>query len=228
VTNLFEQHKSDRRRQIQKAARKLVSERGYDGLTMRDLARAAKVSVPTLYNLFGSKDAILVAELEALTATILDKLAPLPASASFFARGFAAFDAGHRLIEESPEFFRAVTRMFLTSPESAPMRRRADEGFVAIMRINLVAAKAAGELADWADPDTVARHGLSLYNATFLRWAIGELDLADLRAIAQSAFCHLLAGVARGAFAADIDTALRALPPLAVTPKEVSDAVSHD
>jgi AcrR family transcriptional regulator len=225
--NLFDEHKEERRQRIQRAARKLVSERGYDGLTMRDLARAARVSVPTLYNLFGSKDAILVAELEAMTASILIQLAPMPASASFFARGQAAFDAGQRLIEDSPEFFRAVTRMFLTSPESGEMRRRADEGFVAIMRANLAAAKAAGQLADWADPDTVARHGLMLYNANFLRWAIGEIDLVELRAIATSAMCHLLAGVARGEYAADVDAVMRSLPPLAVTSKEVADARSH-
>ncbi len=226
--SLFDAHKSDRRRRIQRAARKLVAERGYEGLTMRDLARAARVSVPTLYNLFGSKDAILVAELETLTGSIVAQLAPMSATASFFARGQAAFEAGHRLIEDSPEFFRAVTRMFLTSPESGAMRRRADEGFIAIMRANLAAAKAAGQLADWADPDTVARHGLMLYNANFLRWAIGEIDLAEFRAIGTSAMCHLLVGVARGAYAADIEATLRSLPPLAVTPKESADARTRD
>ncbi len=224
---LFDEHKSELRHRIQRAARKLVAERGYDGLTMRDLARAARVSVPTLYNLFGSKDAILVAELETLTASIAAQLV-LPASASFLERGQAAFDAGQRLIEESPEFFRAVTQMFLTSPESGEMRRRADEAFIAILRTNLAAAKAAGQLADWADPDTVARHGLMLYNANFLRWAIGEIDLAEFRAIGTSAMCHLLVGVARGAYAADLEAVLRSLPPLAVKPKETADARSHD
>ncbi|HEY6033695.1 MAG TPA: helix-turn-helix domain-containing protein, partial [Kofleriaceae bacterium] len=68
--SLFEEHKAERRERIIAAARTLVAERGYEGLTMRDLARAAKVSVPTLYNLFGSKDAILVSELEAMASSI--------------------------------------------------------------------------------------------------------------------------------------------------------------
>jgi AcrR family transcriptional regulator len=59
--SLFEEHKAERRARIISAARELVTKHGYDGLTMRDLAAAARVSVPTLYNLFGGKDAILAA-----------------------------------------------------------------------------------------------------------------------------------------------------------------------
>lgn len=206
--SLLAEHKAERRAHIQRVAARLVAERGYDGLTMRDLAHAARVSVPTLYNQFGSKDAILIAELEARIATIATRLAPIPATASFFERGFAAFDAGQRLIEDAPEFFRACARMFMTSPEAQQMRRHADEASIAMIRDNLAAAKAAGQLAEWADPDTVARHAMALYNATFLAWAIGELDLAQLRATASSGMCHLLLGVARGAYGADVHAAL--------------------
>src|SRR4030095_10174598 len=110
--SLLDEHKAERRARIGKAARQLVAERGYDGLTMRELARAARVAVPTLYNLFGSKDAILVAELEASARHIA---ARLPSGGdSFFARGMAAFEAGMSLIEGAPEFYRAVMRMFMT------------------------------------------------------------------------------------------------------------------
>src|SRR5437764_464693 len=62
--SLLEEHKAERRGRILAAARELIAERGYDGLTMRDLAQASRVSVPTLYNLFGGKQAILLGELE--------------------------------------------------------------------------------------------------------------------------------------------------------------------
>src|SRR5947209_19459743 len=89
---LFDEHKAERRERILRAARKLVAARGYDGLTMRELADAARVSVPTLYNLFGSKDAILVAELQTIAARVA---AALPRGGEgFFARGMAAFEAG--------------------------------------------------------------------------------------------------------------------------------------
>ncbi len=69
--NLFEEHKAERRARILAAARELIAERGYDGITMRDLARASRVSVPTLYDLFGGKQALLLGELEHTFAAVV-------------------------------------------------------------------------------------------------------------------------------------------------------------
>jgi AcrR family transcriptional regulator len=196
--SLFEEHKAERRARIISAARALVTEHGYDGLTMRDLAAAARVSVPTLYNLFGSKDAILVAELGRSAVVIASRIQEQ--GTSFFARGMAAFEAGMDLIEEQPAFFRAVMHMFLTSPESGEMRRRSEDGYIAIMAANLRAAKAAGQLAEWADPEVVGRHMYGLYVSCFLSWAADELDMKAFRNAALSGICHLLVGVTLGPF----------------------------
>jgi AcrR family transcriptional regulator len=222
--SLMDEHKAERRARIRAAARTLVAARGYDGLTMRELAQAARVAVPTLYNLFGSKDAILVAELE---AQALEIAAQLPVGGdSFFARGMAAFETGMRLVEAAPDLYRAVMQMFLTSPETADMRRRLEDGYIAIMASNLSAAKAAGQLADWAEPAVIARHMFSLYMSAFLAWGIGELDLVAFRAAALSGVCHLLIGPARGPFAAEVEAKLRSLASQP-KPEEVSRAASR-
>ena len=215
--SLFDEHKAERRERIQAAARRLVAERGYEGLTMRDLARAARVSVPTLYNLFGSKDAILAAEMESETRRVA---AELPTGGdSFFARGMAAFEAGMRVVTDAPEFYRQLMRMFLTSPEARDVRRRTEEGYIALMASNLSAAKAAGQLADFADPATVARHMFGLYIATFLAWGMDELDLEGFHHAALSGICHLLLGVARGPFAEDVEARLREIGRAARPPR---------
>lgn len=207
--SLFDEHKAERRERILSAARTLVAERGYEGLTMRDLARAAKVSVPTLYNLFGSKDAILVTELEAMAATIARAM-PTTGD-SFLQRGMATFDAGMKILEASPAFFRAVMQMFLTSSETIDARRRVELEFVEIMATTLRAAKAAGQLADWADPSIVARHMYTQHSAMYLAWSLGEVDFATFRAATLSGHAHILAGVARGAFAVEVEAALKNL-----------------
>jgi AcrR family transcriptional regulator len=138
--SLLQQQMAERRARILAAARKLIVPHGYDGLTMRDLARAARVSVPTLYNLFGSKDAILVAELERSAATVAERMV---SGNTCFARSMAGFDTGMEMIAEAPEFHRAVMRMAITSPESAPMRRRGRLQ-PALMAGNLAAASARG------------------------------------------------------------------------------------
>ena len=49
-----------KRAHLWRSARRLIGERGYDAVTMRDLAEHGLVSVPTLYVLFGSKSELLV------------------------------------------------------------------------------------------------------------------------------------------------------------------------
>ena len=221
--SLFEEQKAERRARIISAARTLVTKHGYDGLTMRDLAAAARVSVPTLYNLFGSKDAILVAELGRTAVVIASRIQQ---QGSFFARGMAGFEAGMDMIEEQPAFFRAVMQMFFTSPESADMRRNTEVGYIAIMASYLRAAKQAGQLAEWAEPEVVARHMYGLYISWFLAWAADELDMKGFRAAAESGVCHLLMGVTRGPFAVEVEARLKKLyreSPLP-NPKEVRHA----
>jgi hypothetical protein len=114
-------------------------------------------------------------------------------------------------IEEQPAFFRAVMQMFLTSPESGELRRRSEDGYIAIMASNLRAAKEAGQLADWAEPEVVARHMYGLYVSIFLAWAAGEYDFPSFREAALSGVCHLLMGVTRGPFAAEVEARLKKL-----------------
>jgi AcrR family transcriptional regulator len=63
--NLRERNKSQRRGAIVEAARRLMHDSGNTGFSIRSLAEQAGVSLATLYNLFGSKQAILVALLNA-------------------------------------------------------------------------------------------------------------------------------------------------------------------
>src|SRR5690349_19462649 len=102
---------------------------------MRDLAQAAKVSVPTLYNLFGGKDAILSA---ALTES-LERIAGIqpPVGTTYFGRAMLGFDAGMSMIADAPDFYRRLIPLFMTSPEARPIRHRIEAGFIAIMTGNL-------------------------------------------------------------------------------------------
>lgn len=71
VAVLRELQRTERRQRILDAAEALVRETGGTSFTMVQLARRAKMSEPTLYNLFGTKGAILYALLNGA----LDELA---------------------------------------------------------------------------------------------------------------------------------------------------------
>ncbi len=131
----------------------------------------------------------------------------------------AAFEAGMRVVAEAPDFYRQLMRLFLTSPEARDVRTRIEDGYIAIMASNLGAAKAAGQLAEWAEPITVARHMFALYMAAFLAWGIGELDFEAFRATALSGIGHLCSASSAAPFAEaeEVQARLRehqhALPP---------------
>ena len=206
---LLDEHKADRRERILRATRQIMGERGYDGLTMRDLAAEARVSVPTLYNLFGSKDQILIAELESTAGSIA---AAVPsAGLSFMQRFLVAFDAGMRSIEQAPGFYRALTALVVTSEATQEMLQRIENAFVAILAPNLEAARRAGQLADWAEPELVARHIWGIQTAAFMAWGLGRMDFATFRFAAASGACHLLAGTVRGPFLVEVEARLHEL-----------------
>lgn len=60
----------ERRERILDAARTALSEHGYEGLNMRELAVAASVSPTTLYNQFENKDTLVLAALSEMLQTI--------------------------------------------------------------------------------------------------------------------------------------------------------------
>ncbi len=62
--------KEDRRARILMCARQLMGEGGFDGLSLRKLAAASDVTVPTIYNLIGGKDEILFE----LVASMIEKV----------------------------------------------------------------------------------------------------------------------------------------------------------
>jgi len=76
------EQKLERRARILAAARELIAQRGYEALSMRELAAHCRVSVPTLYNQFGGKQALLAAAVESHFAGLLaGTRAPLESAA---------------------------------------------------------------------------------------------------------------------------------------------------
>ncbi len=91
---------SERRRDIEDAALKLFSRRGFNGVGLRDLAREAKVSLGNIYNYFPSKEPIFAALVDRLYADFASATEPL-----------AAFLASHRFPDDLDELGRVMREM---------------------------------------------------------------------------------------------------------------------
>lgn len=93
---------------IMVSARKILEDKGYDGLTARSVAENAGVSVGTLYNYFSSKEdiaaAVILADwrpfLEKLSKNMEDTQDPLSAAELMYA-GLLSFSESHANIFNS-------------------------------------------------------------------------------------------------------------------------------
>jgi AcrR family transcriptional regulator len=205
---LHEENKAERRGRIVAAARRLIAEQGYEALNMRTLAEAARVSVPTLYNLFGGKHAIVAAEMQDTFASIAREL-DLARRGDALERAAALLQSGLRAVLALPDYYRQLVHLMLTAPDADEQRHRIEDQYIALMAANLRAGQEAGELADWFDAELLARQMFATFMMVILGWAKGDLDDDGLRQVAVYGQGMLLLGVARGDAAARVEQRIR-------------------
>jgi AcrR family transcriptional regulator len=170
--------KTRRRVSILRAARELMRETGDLSFSMRTLAEQAGVSIATPYNLFGSKQAILLAVLDADLAAFQQVLADLEADEIEVL--FEALRLMSSFLADEPTFYRNV---FRAVARDGPEFRFLVSGprYLAWKRL-LRQATDAGLLMDGVDPDAFAVVSSQLVAATLLEWAQGGLTLAEMDA----------------------------------------------
>lgn len=173
------QRQQDRRLRILRAAGVHLQSHGLEALTMQSIAEVSEVSTKTLYNLFGSRDLLL---LEAASEVLVDL------EQSEFVLGvdpgiprLLAFTIGTmRQFEEMPDYARAIISILLSAdldPEAAYARFGPVQRFAhASLRI----AAENGELRD--DVDLLELSYLISANewGTVLLWEKGLLKLEQL------------------------------------------------
>ena len=196
---------AERRQRILAAARAIVAARGYEALTMRELAQASRVTVPTLYNLIGGKEAVLFAAVEEQTARFVARIE----------RGSGRPAAQLLAL---PAYYRTLLHLLYTADGAARVRRSVDRALAGELLHALGAIAEAGELAPWADPRALLRTLRAHLGATALEWASGALPDAAFPAAAAYEACLTLLGVTRGGSRAEFERAARAFQAAALVP----------
>jgi AcrR family transcriptional regulator len=207
---------AERRQRILAAARAIVAARGYEALTMRELAQASRVTVPTLYNLIGGKEAVLFAAVEEQTARFVARIER--GSGRPAAQLLAVIDACVRELLALPAYYRTLLHLLYTSDGAARVRRSVDRALAGELLHALGAIAEAGELAPWADPRALLRTLRAHLGATALEWASGALPDAAFPAAAAYEACLTLLGVTQGGSRAEFERAARAFQPAAFVP----------
>jgi AcrR family transcriptional regulator len=188
-----EQAKLQRREAIMHAARTLMQQSGTAGFSMRGLAELAGVSIATPYNLFGSKQAVMIAileiemqryrgELEKIRADELESL-------------FKAVTIATALYAASPGFYRAL--LFSVYNDGGTEFRSMFSGTSHALWKGLVEqAIAAGHLSAETEPNAFAINLGHVFFACILEWVYGQLSLEELELRVHYGFALALGGFA--------------------------------
>ena len=199
---LRERKKRETREAITRAAWKLFARRGFDAVTVADIARAAKVSEKTVFNYFPAKEDLVIGAGMQRTAALIDAVRARPPGASIvepFRRW--TMDYLDRVEHDPVESTTAVPRLVMGSDQ---LRVRLFVGWEReAALLGPVIAEQVGESDDGLVPTVVARtlawtHRV-IFRAAFTRLIDGEDQArvaADLRVEATAAYDLLERGLA--------------------------------
>jgi AcrR family transcriptional regulator len=184
--------KEERRQRIIAAARDLIRETGSTGLSMRELARRAGVSLATPYNLFGSKAAVVLAVLQDVRA-FRERFERVGADP--LARIFAAVDMACDFYLADPAFYTTLWQAVFSAAGDVrlaiynPKRDAFWRGLVD-------AAAEAGAVDAAIDRGLLLRQLDGHFRSVMLDWVVGDLPPAALAPAARHGYALILAGAA--------------------------------
>ena len=187
----------ERRARVLVTAREQISLLGYDGLTMRTLAEASGVALKTLYNLFASKDELLLAAVADLLDDIRTRVeasAAAPGVDSII--GFAEVVSAQ--IVSTPAYAQAMASGLYQAEAGDNLVKVLLESTERYNRKALYAAQQAGELTREVDIPHTAVLIVAQHWGLVLAWSKGILALEDLPRAFLTTLLALLTPVTRG------------------------------
>jgi AcrR family transcriptional regulator len=168
-----------RRERILLSTRDQLSQFGYEGLNMRELAVIADVSTSTLYNLYQSKDTLILAALEDQLADINAVVAET--NTSGLGRFLARVDAVADQIVETPKYAEAMGKMLFGADAHDPIVQLLIGSSLSFNREELAEMAECGELRQETDRNFLARSLSSTGWSTVLMWMKGYVALHDFK-----------------------------------------------
>lgn len=228
--DLVTKQREERKQRILEVARRLVADRGYDGVTMRELAEESLVSVPTLYNLFGGKNELLMAAVESYFIQMLrNSTTPgeNPPAQEQEEEGLPRLIALAELLARQTMARPAYARSLL-SFLGGPADVRALHDFVArelnqAVLQSLETMQRRKQLAEWVDIRVAAERITAQMAIATFEWASGHLSDEGLPASMLYSIGVMLLGLARGKTAQTLEALVRANQTAAATPDGASE-----
>ena len=176
----------ERKERIFSAARAIIAQQGMDGLTTRGLAQAAGLTVPTLYNLVGDKDAILTQLVSRNVEAIWDRL-EFDRRATPLDMADAIIDEAYAVVLADKAFFRSILPLmidlkivFAANPDRDDAGARAANRCVEMAEFAYAAAIEKGLLRGSLSPSEMGQQMFITYRGPMRDWlenVIGDEEM---------------------------------------------------
>jgi AcrR family transcriptional regulator len=179
----------ERQRRILQVARREISAIGYDAITMQHLAQASEVSVKTLYNLYGSKDELLIAAVDGLLQD-LEQATQRQDVASGVPYLLAFYAALSDQVVNTPHYAEVMAKALFQADSEHRLTRILLGDSIRRVTEQLEIASDKGELVPQVDITALARVFSAHQWGIILVWSKGLLPLEEFRS--QSVHSRLM------------------------------------
>lgn len=175
-----------RRARILAEARHLLTRAGYEAINLRDLARLAEVTVPTIYNLIGNKEEVLIALFSEVLTEIESRITS-GHTAVPLAMAEAVVLESIRLFEEDENFYRSAFLAVEYLDQSGSNHGKVAQVYAWGERLTtagFIACRKARLLRGRIQPARLGELILRSYRTSCRAWAFGQLSLDEFRTCA--------------------------------------------
>ena len=187
---------AERREQLLDATLVLVTEEGYEGVSMEGIARRAGVTKPVLYDLFGSLtellEALLDREEKRALLQVAELMPPRVDDADPDQALVEGLDAFLRAVEARPDTWRLVLMPVEAMPASVRGRVERDGGAVVARLESIARAGATGIDVPASDVEMLVE------TIVLLMKAAGRRHLAEPQRYSRERLTEFAAGLASG------------------------------
>lgn len=198
VVSLVEKQTAERRLRILAAARRFVIKHGIEGVNVRALADACRISVPTIYRTFGSKEGLLSEAMQPYLEASVHNEKPSEITSEGYERLLALFEVWSRGFSGAGDDDRAFMGVFLKSESGQHLAWKVSQQIRAEAARTLRQMQERQQLEAWADPAALAARLSAQTVVSAIECAGGTLTPLGYRSAFIYACCLIVLGVALG------------------------------
>jgi AcrR family transcriptional regulator len=201
----------DRRHRILETARQMVADHGYEGMVMSQVAERAEVSPTTLYNLYNTKDELLLEALRDLMVVSYQQVGERSDGGPGWKYLINLMEYGAALRASEPAYAEAITDAVLRAVQGDALAEVLLHSVQQDFLHSLTKMAERGELKKEVDIEHLSTMLLGNYWSTFLLINKGLGEIARMRFSLIVNMLSVLIAASQGEARDEMETALEAI-----------------